>query len=277
MNVRVGLTVFATACLVATGALGCAAATDTDGDGATPAIDSAEVNGIKQRSICFSGRTLGSNPYDTGGTPEIAAICTRLPGLVRDDWNQRDSAYPFFQWDSDLSHVMDVLVTELDTNHDGRVTAADERVELNVVGYSWGGFNARDLIVRIASDARFSVDRKTIARYVALDPYRTDVLIVAKSGLTVPSTVQSFYELRHSVAPPDDCSRVIPGLLGPFTGRDPRCTGTTKCRDFDYSLAAATKSIDHCELPAVARAAVLNIVAGRTPTGLPPERPVPRY
>jgi len=276
MNVRLGAVVVVAACLAAAGSMGCTATSEGD-DGDAPAADAAEINGVKQRSICFSGRTLGSNPYDTGGTPEIAAICTRLPGLIRDDWNQRDSAYPFFQWDSSLSHVMDVVVSELDTNHDGRVTGADERVELNVVGYSWGGFNARDLIVRIAGDDRFSADRKTVARYIALDPYRTDVVVVPKSGLTVPPTVQAFFELRHTVAPPDDCSRVIPGLLGPFTGRDPRCTGTTQCRDFDYSAAAATKGIDHCEVPAVARPAVLAIVAGKAPTGLPPERPVARY
>jgi hypothetical protein len=281
MNVRVGRGVFAVLAAVSflgAGALGCAATTGSDdADSTTPAADSAAINGVRQRSICFSGRTLGANPYDTGGTPEIAEICKRLPGLVRDDWNQRDSAYPFFQWDSSLSHVMDVLVAELDTNHDGRVTSADERVDLNVVGYSWGGFNARDLIVRIAWDSRFAIDRRTVARFVAVDPYRTDLVVVPKGWLTVPSTVQEFYEVRHSVAPPDDCSRVIPGLLGPFTGRDPRCTGSTKCRDFDYSAAAATRGVDHCEVPAVARAAVLAIVAGRAPTGLPPERPVPRY
>jgi hypothetical protein len=277
MTVRLGAIVVVAACLTAaTSSMGCAAPSDSD-EGDAPAADAAEITGVKQRSICFSGRTLGSNPYDTGGTPQIAAICTRLPGLIRDDWNERDSAYPFFQWDSSLSHVLDVVVSELDTNHDGRVTGADERVELNVVGYSWGGFNARDIIVRIAGDARFSNDRKTVTRYVALDPYRTDVGVIPKGWLTVPANVQSFYEIRHTVAPADDCSRVIPGVIGPFTGRDPRCTGNTQCRDFDYSAAAATKGIDHCEVPSVARAAVLAIVGGKPPTGLPPERAVPRY
>jgi hypothetical protein len=229
-----------------------------------------------QVSICFSGRSMGDDPYASGGNSALGALCVRLPNLVQDVVGP-DGAYPFFRWSSDIDHALDVLVSSLDTDRDGGVTSADRDVDVNVVGFSWGGFNARDLIEKMASDRRFSPTRRRVARFFALDPYRTDALVFAKRVVDVPANVDELWEFRHTMAPEGDCSRLAGGLIGPFTGRAPRCTDKTVCHDFDYSLEPATKNVDHCEIPAYAAPHILRIVSGEVLTGLPQERRVVRY
>ncbi len=229
-----------------------------------------------QMSICFSGRSLGDNPYDSGGNSEFGVLCKALPGLVHDAGGH-DAAYPFFRWNSNVDRALDVLVSALDTNHDGFVTNMDTAIDLNVVGYSWGGFNARDLIAKVGTDRRFSPSRHGVARFFALDPYRTDELIFGKAEIEIPANVGTLHEFRHTVAPTNDCSRIAWGLVGPFTGRTPECTGTTVCHDYDYSLVPATVNVDHCGIPTHATRPVLQIVRGLAPTTLPRERPVARY
>jgi len=234
-----------------------------------------DANARVQMTMCFSGRSLGDDPYASGGNSEFGALCKAMPGLVHDAAGH-DAAYPFFRWNSNVDHALDVLVVALDTNHDGVVTNMDTPVDLNVVGYSWGGFNARDLIAKIATDHRFSPSRHGVARFIALDPYRTDDLVFAKVEMDVPANVGTLWEFRHTVAPKDDCSRIAWGLVGPFTGRTPECTGSTVCHDFDFSLQAATVNVDHCGVPAHATRPVLEIVRNQPLTGTPPERRVNR-
>jgi hypothetical protein len=188
-----------------------------------------------------------------------------------------DTEYAFFQWDSSLSHEVDLIVQALDTNHDGRVTDADAPAELNLVGYSWGGFNAHDVAERIAADPRFSSTRRGVTRLFTLDAYRTDYLLLARTEMRVSANVKAFYSFRHTKAPADECSRLIAGLVGPFTGRDPLCTGDTICRDHDFSAAPASEQVDHCDVPRYAQAFVIDLANGRLPGGLPPEKVVKRY
>ena len=235
-----------------------------------------EVSSHPQATVCFSGRSLGSDPYASGGNSQLGDLCKSLPNLVRDTGG-RDADYPFFRWNSDVDHALDVVVAFLDTNHDVVVTNLDTPYDLDVIGFSWGGFNARELVAKIGTDRRFSPSRHAVARFIALDPFRTTKLVIPETSLDVPANVQSFWEFRHTIAPADDCSRIAWGLVGPFTGRDPRCTGTTACRDFDYSQRASTLGVDHCDVPGRSTAAVRRIVSGRTPADLPPERTVARY
>jgi hypothetical protein len=172
---------------------------------------------------------------------------------------------------------MDVVVAALDTNHDGIVSGADQNVSLNVVGYSWGGFNALDFINAVNGDRRFAPERKTISRYFALDAFRTDFLVIPRQWLDVPANVKRFWSFRHSVAPANDCSIILDGLLGPFTGRTPYCTGSTECHDYDFSKADATKGVDHCEVPEVANPFVVGLTLNQPVSGLPPELRVARY
>jgi hypothetical protein len=251
-------------------AFGCSAEAD-EGDRSED-----EVGTAQQRTVCFGGRTVG-DPFSVGGIKPLADMCQQMPGLIRDVPNGPDAKFSFFQWNSDLGHVLDVIVAALDTNRDGNVTNADAAADLTFVGYSWGGFNARDVAAAIGSDRRFSPLRKPVKRLVVLDAYQTEMLIVPKPDLRVPGNVRFFESFRHSVGPDDDCSKLVPGLLGPFTGRQPLCTGATVCKDFDYSLAPATAGVDHCEVVAQSRNFVLNIVNGRPSQGLPPERPVRRF
>jgi hypothetical protein len=259
--------------LFSIGSAGCA---PPDEEGEEEGSATAALAATPQRSICFGGRTFG-DPRSNGGIPEIESLCNRLPGLVRDVPGGTDGDFPFFQWDTGIPYVLNRLVDVLDTNKDGNVTNIDAPAELNVVGFSWGGFNAKELVAAIAADGRFSPSRKIVTRYFALDAYRTDYLVFSRTSLSVPGNVKSFWSFRHSKEPDDECSRIMFGMIGPFMGRVPRCTGTTTCKDYDYSAAAATAWVDHCAVPKVADDAVLDLIAGRTPRGLPPERAVTRY
>jgi hypothetical protein len=193
---------------------GCASESDDEGDGLV-ASEASELNVRAQVSVCFSGRSLGDDPYASGGNSEMGALCKSLPGLIV-DVSGRDAAYPFFRWNSSVDHALDVVVAALDTNHDGVVTNLDKDVDLNVIGFSWGGFNARDLSRSMASDRRFSPSRRDVARLITLDPYRTDVGF-ERDSIMVPANVSIFYEFRHTIAPEKDCSRIVEGLIGPFT------------------------------------------------------------
>jgi len=250
-----------------------ACATDVD---EAPATEVDESNAAPIRTVCFAGRSAGADPYASGGMRELDALCTSLPGLVRDRANGPDARYPFFRWNTDLRHVVDVIVGALDTNRDGKVTDADAPAALMLVGFSWGGFNARDVAQSIASDARFAPSRRTVHRLVALDAYRTDFL-TARPDLRVPANVTFFESFRHTRAPSDDCSNIVPGLFGPFTGRPPLCTGRSACKDYDYSLDPATADVDHCEVVGESSPFIRGIVSGSPVRGLPPERTVPRY
>lgn len=230
------------------------------------------------RTVCFGGRTAPfTDPMSGGGIPEIDRLCKAMPNVVRDVPGGRDAAYPFFQWNSVLAHELDVVVDVLDTNNDGKVTGADAPAALTVVGYSWGGFNAIDFVNGIAKDARFAPERKSIAKLFALDAFRTDWLVMPRFDMKVPANVEKFYAFRHSVAPADDCSNIVDGWVGPFTGRVPYCTGKTECHDFDFSKSPKGKDVDHCSIPDDARPFVLALNANRIPDGLPPEQWVARY
>lgn len=226
-------------------------------------------------AICFAGRTVGSDPMKTGGIEAIAGLCEVLPGLVRDS---RDGEhYPFFRWNSPIARAADRVFEAMDTDRNGIVDAADAPAALTVVGYSWGGFNARDLAAALRTDTRFSPERRTVAKLFTVDPYRVFGLGSKPRWLDVPSNVRDFYEFRHTVAPERECSRLLGGLVGPFTGVPPRCSGATACVDYDYSLAPNTTWVDHCAVPSEAKTAILRLALGAPVEGLPPTHTVERY
>lgn len=229
---------------------------------------------IPTRTVCFGGATWGE-PTDIGGISPFMALCRDMPGLIRDQPGGSDAKYTFFQWTTSLQHVVDVIVEALDTNNDGNVTNTDAPANLALIGYSWGGFNARDVAELIAQDRRFSPLRKPVHRLVALDAYKWSW--GEYTQINVPANVQNFTSFRHTIAPADDCSRIVPWLVGPFTGRNPYCTGSTKCRDFDYSRREATKGIDHCEVVQAATDNVKQLMAGQPMTNLPTELQIRRY
>lgn len=242
----------------------------TDHDGGAPPMSTAPLT---QRAVCFSGASAGE-PYRSGGNAELGALCEQLPGLVR------PREYPFFTWREDTDKPLRALLKILDTDHDGKVTRADAPVALTIVGFSWGAFNARDLALAILEEPRFAAERKVVARLFLLDPFRTRALVIPESAIHVPGNVDRAWVWRHSIAPPTDCSTSAP--LGPYLGRPPVCTGRTRCRDFDFSLAVDARfggyrgaEIGHCAVPEAATAALLELAAGSEPTSpLPPEHPV---
>lgn len=236
----------------------------------------AALSAPTPRTMCFGGRTFG-DPYSIGGIRELDDLCLRMPGLIRDVPDGRDAPYAFFQWSSSVDHVLDVLVGALDTDHDGAVTTSDAPVDLTLVGYSWGGFNALDLAAKMANDPRLVGARKQVRRLFVLDAFRTDYLVLPRGELRVPENVRTLYSFRHTSAPEVECSSLLFGTIGPFTGRDPLCHRTTECFDYDFSLAPSTANVDHCDVPRYATPFVLELDQGRPPANLPPSRPVRRY
>jgi hypothetical protein len=247
--------------------VGCAASdadeTTTEQTGELSA-SSAPRRGV---TVCFAGAYRGPDPLATTGNPELAAMCEQMPGLIRAEH------YPFFTFTQrPEGTVLSAVLRALDTNHDGRLNDADEQVELNVVGYSWGGFNAYSFIKAWNESPRVPANRKAVARYFAIDAFRPDALMVDTVRLHVPANVQSFWSFRHSVAPATDCS--VGSAMGPYTGRTPLCQRSTVCTDYDYSLAPETTGLGHCDIPAAADEAILALTYGTELPAMPPTRPV---
>jgi hypothetical protein len=226
----------------------------------------------RQLTICFSGAAVGS-PYNSGGNSELGDLCNRMPGTLI-----KAGRFPFFTWGLPEEIALEAFIATADTNHDGRVTSADEAFDLNVIGFSWGGYNARDFINMIDDSRRIEI--KTVERFFALDAFKISWLS-RKTSMAVPENVRHYWAFRHSESPDDDCSDSMP--WGPFTGRKPTCSGTTECTDYDYSLAPNSyfagyrgSSVGHCDVPAAATNPILDITAGRTPGNVPPTHPVER-
>lgn len=223
------------------------------------------------RSLCMAGaftRTDGANP-------DFAALCERLPGLIRDG---SETLFTF----SSTGGALDALVGALDTNADGRVDGSDEDCDVVLVGYSWGGVNTTHLGADFVADARVSAARAHVELMITLDPYSP----IEGRNVDIDDGVQRYYEYRHSVSPSTDCSHT--GPLGPYEGLPPICGGLTECTDYDYSLAPSERfsgdrrtwlgsQIGHCTVVDAATPAVLHNVQNRTAaSGVPPTVQVTR-
>lgn len=124
----------------ALGLLGACAAPEEDDEGVDGVAALAQPTPTP-RTVCFGGRTFG-DPYSIGGIRELDDLCRRMPRLIRDESGGRDASYAFFQWSSSLDHVLTVLVSALDTDHDGAITSSDAPVDLTVID-SVPAFDAR--------------------------------------------------------------------------------------------------------------------------------------
>lgn len=268
---------FATLCaasLAASALSGCALEEVSAEDEGESASHLSATASTKQVTVCFAGAAAGDPLH--AANRDVADLCERMPGLVRGSTTdpRTGRAYPFFLVGEPSERSLSAVIRALDTDGDGRVGGGDELFVLNVVGYSWGGFNARWFAQAFTTSPNVAPERRTVARLFALDPFEPTA-----SRLDVPSRVQRFWELRHSVTPADDCSQNSP--LGPYRGLPPRCASSTVCTDYDFSLSpdrsfrgVPGEDVGHCEVPHVARDAVLALTLGRPLPPLPPTRPV---
>lgn len=241
-----------------------------------------------RRFLCINGAGVdGAGGRGSGGNPDFETLCSRLgTGLIQDCAG--GTCYSTFAFETSGNPSRDALVKALDTNKDGRVTAADDAASLVLVGYSWGGTNVRDLALWMTTEPRFDDARRAIELVIALDPYRPG------GTMDIPGNVAQFVEYRHSVAPANDCSRITFGgvpVSGPYLGIVPRCKAGTACTDYDYTLGGATfypgaftpgrgytgTNVDHCGLVNVAASAIPPLLAGTTFAPLPPKVPVATY
>jgi hypothetical protein len=243
-----------------------------------------------RKYLCINGAgTAGPGGRNTGGNPDFETVCGRLgPSLVKAC--SSGTCFSTFQFEATgiIQASRTALVAALDTNNDGRVTGADADVDVVLLGYSWGGTNVRDMAEWMRTDAKFDDSRRRVAIMMTFDPYRPF------KKLDIPANVAEYVEYRHSVAPAGDCSiikAVGVKVSGPYLGIVPRCTGTSKCLDYDYSTAPNTffptllspgrgyigSKVDHCGIVSVAASAALPYLGGVSFSPLPPVSPVARY
>lgn len=257
-----------------------AATADAGGDAAGPSLE--------RRYLCINGAGVdGPGGRDSGGNPWFEELCRGLgAGLV--EACQGSTCYATFAFETVGNPSRDALIAELDTNHDGRVTAADTPFDLVLLGYSWGGTNVRDLAAWMTTDEHFDPERRAVSRMIAIDPYRPG------ATMDIPANVAQFVEYRHSVAPSGDCSLIMLGSVvvsGPYLGLTPRCKSSTVCTDYDYTLGGKTfypgaftpgkgyigSNVDHCGVVNVAASAIKPLLAGTAFSPLPPTVPVATY
>jgi hypothetical protein len=253
--------------------IACASSESGDPQDEGEESDEQNLTNVRKRTVCFSGASFDSNPYSSQGNAELAQLCESMPGLIR------GSSYPFFTWQE--SGSLKAVVKALDTNGDQKFTAADEPVELTIIGFSWGGFNAVALAREMQTTNLIVTNRrKAVAKVFALDPYTRPGFLMEASQLVVPSNVQRFWEFRHTVAPPSDCSTNAPA--GPYRGIEPSCSRVTKCVDYDFSLApndvfsgVRGRDVGHCTLPMITTRIIREMnEKNETSEPLPPTRPV---
>jgi hypothetical protein len=231
------------------------------------------------KTICMGG-AVQSDPYE-GGNEYLAPLCEKLEGLIPNCDATTGKCIPMFGWLDGKAPAQKALYTALDTTGDGFLDDADAPCDIRLVGYSWGGLNARDIAASWAADSNVPDERKTIAMLAAIDPFR-----IGDLEYIVPDNVQAFREYRHSIAPANDCSGAAP--FGPYKGLVPRCGPTSECQDFDYSLApddlfptlsgspatVSGKKVEHCNAANVAALPVIAFLAGQPAPKLPPAQPV---
>ena len=266
---------------------GGSAAKDASTD--APKVDAADAQVTRPRKyLCINGAGVdGKGGRTTGGNPWLEQFCATLgTDLIKDC--SGSPCYSTFGFATVGNPSRTALVGGLDTNNDGRVTAADKAYDLVLIGYSWGGTNVRDMAEWMQTAAAFDPSRRQVAIMVTLDPYRPG------AAMDVPANVSRFIELRHSVAPASDCSYIeVAGVVvsGPYLGIVPRCKSTSQCTDYDYTRGGNTfypgaftpgrgytgVKVDHCGLVNAAASALPALLAGRAYSPLPPTVPVATY
>ncbi len=229
-------------------------------------------------TMCLTGAIDQNTPSNFA----FAQICERneIQGLIPDcDDPPCLSTFNNFLVDND--DIYEALFDALDTNGDRQINASDQRCELNLLGYSWGGVNVIELANDFVSDSRVSGDRAFVDRIILLEAYQPF------GDMDLPSQVGKVRSYRRSSPPANDCS--AQEVLGPYVGLAPRCPSGVDCMDYDYSLGGSTSyplfgggsqtgsQVDHCSVPAVAHEAVISELLDRAPNvPLPPTVPVGR-
>ncbi len=213
-----------------------------------------------QISLCLTGAIN----QRSGSNASFQAMCDLEPitGLVRDC--RERTCYSAFDSFSNPSgdRIYPELFDVLDSNGDARIDGADERCQINLIGFSWGGVTAIKLSELLAEDERVARDRRHIERMLLLDPYRPSTQLV------IPENVNKVRVWRQSESPKTDCSRFSPG--GPYAGLKPDCSKVNDCLDVNIStldqsiesglkdVRIAPRDVGHCDVPLVARDWVLD-------------------
>lgn len=229
-----------------------------------------------QVGACFYGRSFDADPLSAGGNDDVDYLAERLVGMLPRRDLRGKTINRCFAWNDDMSAVAKRLINVVDADRDGRISATESKTQVTLLGFSWGGFNARD-VAKLLGDRGIRVRRLFL-----LDPFKVDV-VVPKSEIEVPANVDWAWNFVHSVAPANDCSRAIVWgvtVLGPFTGRQMRCQGSTSCVQYDFSkgyglrypdsdpsqIRWATRQTDHCQVPYDAYNYVSELYTGAWPT-----------
>lgn len=229
---------------------------------------------MRQVTVCLTGAIKQSDSSNSGFSHLCDALEARDAGVLRDcSQGTCFSSFATFP-KTNADAVYPAVFASLDSNRDGTVDALDGPVELNVLGFSWGGVNAAALSAKLASDARIHQHPQLRHRLIVFDAYQPLV-----SSVTAPATVEAAYSFRHSQVPAGDCSRSAP--LGPYKGVRLRCAAQQSCFDFDFSLAANRSfsgilgsDVGHCDVPEASEEFALELLQFGRLSNPPPSVPV---
>lgn len=219
----------------------------------------------RRRTVCLTG---------AGGHRTFESFCESPLVVGRIDDCRNGPCHPTFSTFPipNAESVWKAVFEALDTTHDGQLNDQDEVVELDVIGYSWGGVNAVDLATRMAKDERVEAPWR-VKRLILLDAFQPG------ASLSIPTNVDKTFSFRHSVAPANDCSK--DALLGPYLGIALSCAASQTCFDFDFSLSQEQrfgkqlgKSVGHCDVPRAAMDAIEQLLRDEEPTKAPASIPI---
>lgn len=225
-------------------------------------------------TVCLTG-ACSDLSANCGSNQGFTDICDALAAL--DAGIVRSSSGTTFATalSNNASTVAGPLFTALDKNGDNKVDALDGLIDLNILGFSWGGKNSDDLANRVVTDTR--IDRSVIhSRVIVMDGYQP-----FETKVAIPAGIDRAWSFRHSVAPATDCSNGAP--LGPYLGLRLACASGQQCSDYDFSIAPSTQTfngyhasnIGHCDVPYAAHDFVMSLVlTGQPGSNLPPSVPV---
>ena len=217
-------------------------------------------------TICLTG----AMDHRTPSNDAFRILCEdeRIDGIVYDcqDGACNQTFDSFLQFP--LLSVYPALTEAIDRNNDGIIDQDDPVCEIRLIGFSWGGVNALSVAHHLHQDRQIPDSHKNIAKAVLLDAFQP----FSASRMVVPENVYSVRAFRHSIAPPNDCSRHSP--LGPYLGFAPICSTAQDCADYDYSAFPNDvfydrdenphfgREIGHCMVPGMAHEQVISFLSG---------------
>lgn len=230
-------------------------------------IPGVEIGNLSARACRRTLCIAGPGELDSEPNRDLAELCRRAPGVVRDCHGERcESVWAVVRW----QEALDALVNTLDLDGDGKVDKRDAVCPVSLAGWSTGAAVVADALPKALAE-RVDAKHARIQNLVAIAPYSVGV---DTQQLEIASTVDKAFIYRNTQTPKSDCSLTFEG--GPWRSAAPVCSDKTTCYDYDYSMdpgdlaylsrrgARSGAEIGHCNIAStVARIGLDNLARGQ--------------